>query len=136
MTPEEARVLYSEYLGDRLDVSTRHELQTYLAETPMAAAELIEFERTLLLLHHIPRREPSLDLWREFAPKLAEYQAERKQSLGGRLRMNWTRMLSELSTGAILWTHALAGRTHARFERYLLQDPLSRYMHGGKGEHR
>lgn len=134
MTPDDARVLYSDYVENSLDPATRDELQAYLAKTPQAAAELISFERTLSVLHRLPPREPSLDLWREFAPKLAEYQAERKQGLWRRLQLNWMRMLSELSTGVILWTHALAGRTHARFERYLLQDPVSRSLNGSQGD--
>lgn len=136
MTPEDARKLYSDYVENSLDDATRDELQAYLAKTPDAAAELIGFERTLNVLHRLPPREPSLDLWREFAPKLAAYQAERKQGWQQRLRLNWTRMLSEMSTGAILWTHALASRTHARFERYLLQDPLTRSsFNGRRGDH-
>ena len=134
MTLEDARGLYSDYLENSLDGATRDAMQDFLAKTPEAAAELFGFERTLSVLHRLPPREPSLDLWREFAPKLAEYQAERKQSFARRLRLNWTHLLSELGTGVILWTHALAGHAHARFERYLLQDPLPRYMHGGKGE--
>jgi hypothetical protein len=102
-------------------------LQVFLAETPAAAAELIAFERTLSLLHRLPAQEPSLDLWREFAPKLAEYQAERRLPVWSRLRQSWMRMLSELSAGVILWTKALADRAQARCERYLLHDPLPNF---------
>lgn len=127
MTPDEARVLFSDYLDKTLDSATRDKLQEYLASSPDIAAELIAFERTLTLLHRLPAHEPSLDLWGEFAPKFAAFQAERKLSLAARLRLSWKAMLSELSTGAILWTHALAGRTHARFERYMLHDPMPGY---------
>lgn len=127
MTHEQARILYSDYLDNLLDQATRDELQAFLAETPAAAAELIGFERTLSLLHRLPQQEPSLDLWREFAPKLAAYQAERRLGLWRRMHQNWRRMMSELSAGMILWTHALADRTQARFERYLLHDPLPHY---------
>lgn len=102
MTIEEARLWYSDYLDKTLDPAARDSLQVFLAETPEAAAELIGFERTLSLLHRLPRREPSLDLWREFAPKLAEYQAEQQLGLWLRLRRNWIRLLSELSAGVIL----------------------------------
>jgi hypothetical protein len=127
VTHEEARLLYSDYLDNTLDSVARDRLQVFLAETPEAAAELIGFERTLSLLHRLPAREPTLDLWREFAPKLAAHQAERRMSLWPRVRQNWIRLLSELSAGVILWTHALADRTQARCERYLLNDPLPHY---------
>lgn len=136
MTPDEARVLFSDYLDKTLDSATRDKLQEYLASAPDIAAELIAFERTLTLLHRLPAREPSLDLWSEFAPKFAAYQAERKLGLAVRLRQNWSNVLSELSTGMILWTHALAGCTHARFERYMLHDPLPGYSTENRGEGR
>lgn len=125
MNADVARTLFSDYLEKTLDPATRDAMQAFLAEHPDSAAELIAFERTLALLHRLPAREPSLDLWREFAPRMAEYQAERKMGLARRVRQNWQRMLSQVSAGLILWTHVLASRTHARLERYLLHDPLS-----------
>jgi hypothetical protein len=136
VTPDEARSYYSAYVEHSLDEATRDELQAYLADHPDAAADLIGFERTLSLLHRLPPREPSLDLWREFAPQLDAYQAERRLGVLRRMRQNWTTMLSELSAGLILWTHALAERTHARFERYLLQDPLRRSASASRRETR
>ncbi len=125
MTRDEARSLFSEYLDDALDEPERTRLESYLAATPAARAELDSFARTLDVLHALPPREPSLDLWREFAPHMAEYQAERRLSLAQRLRTRWSHALSDLSAGLILWTHSLAARTHARLERYLLRDPLA-----------
>ena len=126
--------MYSDYLEDALDPATRDAMQAFLAERPESAAELIAFERTLSLVRRLPPREPSLDLWREFSPRMAEYQAERRMSLAQRVRLNWLRMLSQFSAGLILWTHALASRTHARLERYLLHDPLPHFHRNDLGE--
>jgi hypothetical protein len=109
---EEARALYSDYLEDALTPATRDALQAYLAQEPDAAAELISLERTLSLLHRLPEREPSLDLWRELTPEIEAFRAERRLSLPARLRMQWAMFLSSLSEGVILWTHALAHRAH------------------------
>lgn len=124
MTHEDARALYSEYVDGTLGDGERDEMQAFLAQNPDAAAELIGFERTLSVLHRLPPQEPSLDLWQEFAPKLAEWQAERRQHPWLRLKQGWMGLMSQLSAGMILWTHALASRTHARFERYLMHDSL------------
>lgn len=133
MERAEARELYSEYVEGTLDAGQRDAVQGFLAQNPDAAAELFAFERTLSVLHRLPPREPSLDMWHEFAPKLAEWQAERKLGLWHRLRLNWLDLMAQLSAGVILWTHALAGRTHARLERYLLHDPLHRQADAGDG---
>lgn len=125
MTRDEAHALFSEYLDGALDEPIRARLEAYLEATPAIRAELDAFARTLDTLHALPPREPSLDLWREFAPHMAAYQAERRLSLAARLRTRWSHALSDLSAGLILWTHSLAARTHARLERYLLRDPLA-----------
>ncbi len=124
MERDEARELYSEYVEGTLDAERRDAVQGFLARNPDAAAELFAFERTLSVLHRLPPHEPSLDLWPEFAPLLAEWQAERKHSPWRRLQLNWLDLMAQFSAGVILWTHVLASRTHARLEHYLRHDPL------------
>lgn len=110
MKPEDARALFSEYLEDALGPKDRDALQAYLAGNPDAAAEMIALERTLSLLHRLPEREPALDIWRELAPEIEAYRAERRQSLPARLRAHWAVFVASVSEGVILWTHALARR--------------------------
>lgn len=127
MTTEDAREMFSDYVEGMLDAPEKERLQAFLAESPECAAELMQFERMISVLHRLPPEEPRLDLWAEFAPKMAEYRAERKMVPAQRLRTRWTMFLSSISAGLILYTHALADRTHQRLERYLLADPLTRY---------
>ena len=124
MTANEARSLFSEYVEGSLDVHEKDELQAFLAANPDSAAELMQFERTLSAIHQLPPHEPTLDMWTDFAPKLAAYQAEAKMDPSERLRHRWADFRSTMSEGVILWTHALATRTQARFGKYLLRNPL------------
>lgn len=138
MTREEARARYSDYLEDALEPAVRDEMQAFLAQEPDTAAEMIGLERSLSLLHRLPAREPSLDIWRELAPHVETYRAERRLSLGHRLSLGWNRLLSQMSAGIILWTQALAHRAHRRLSRHLLHDPSehweeSKAQNGGRG---
>ena len=128
MTRDEARARYSDYLEDTLDPQARDEMQAFLAREPDAAAEMIGLERTLARLHRLPPREPVLDLWREFAPQLEVYRSERKLSLATRMRLHWAALLSQVSAGVILWTHAIAHRAHAGLGHHLRHEhaPLRR----------
>jgi len=128
VTRDEARARYSDYLEDALDPVARDEMQAFLAREPDAAAEMIGLERTLARLHRLPPREPVLDLWREFAPQLEVYRSERKLSLATRMRLHWAALLSQVSAGVILWTHAIAHRAHAGLGRHLRHEhaPLRR----------
>lgn len=128
MNWDEARLLYSDYLENALDEPTRAEMQAFLAAQPDCAADLARFDRTLATLRGLPSREPVLDMWQEFAPKVESYRLERRLALWPRLHQQWLRLMSQLSAGVILWTQALAARTHARLERHLLHDPLHSYQ--------
>ncbi|MGI4787619.1 MAG: anti-sigma factor family protein [Janthinobacterium lividum] len=123
MKREDAQALFSDYLENELNPSQRDKLQAYLAQEPEAAAELISLERTLSLLHRLPDREPSLDLWRELTPEIEAFRAERRLNLPLRLRGQWAEFLSSVSEGVILWTHALARRAHHRLGPHLKHDP-------------
>ena len=122
VTREDARTLFSDYLENTLNPADRDTLQAYLALEPDAAAELIELERTLSLLRRLPEREPSLDIWREMAPEIEAFRAERRLSLAGRLSLHWADLLSSISEGVILWTHALAHRARQHLGPHLRHD--------------
>ena len=129
MTREEARALYSDYLEDALDTAKRDEMQMFLAKEPDAAAEMIGLERTLSLLHRLPAREPSLDIWREFLPQVEAYRAERRLNFWTKMRLQWSTLLSQISAGVILWTQALADRAHHGLGRHLQHDDLPQWQH-------
>lgn len=133
MTRDEARARYTDYLEDALDPAARDEMQAFLAREPEAAAEMIALERTLSVLHRLPPREPVLDLWREFAPQVEIFRAERCLNLATRLRLHWSALLSQVSAGIILWTHALASRAHTGLSRHLLHDAWHA-LHTEKGK--
>ncbi len=132
MTRNEARELYSEYLEDALDLAMRDKMQAFLAREPECAAELFALERTMALLHRLPPREPTLDIWQEFAPRVEAFRVERRLSLPMRLRLQWGMLVSQVSEGVILWTHALAHRAHFKLGHHLRHDarPLSPAKHG------
>ena len=117
MTRQQAQDKFSDYLQDTLDPAARADLQAHLARDPEAASELLALERTMTLLHRLPPREPSLDLWREFAPLAAAYKAERRLPLPARLRLHWELLTATLGEGILLWTHALADCAGRRWGR-------------------
>lgn len=119
MTREEAQARFSEYLEDALSTYQRDEMQAFLAREPESAAEMFALDRTLSLLHRLPPQEPVLDIWREFLPKVQAFQAERKLGWLERLQLRHEEFQAQISSGIILWTHAVSACAHVRFSRYL-----------------
>lgn len=125
MRCEHAQEALSNYLEGGLDPPRRQAVAEHLAACPNCAREEREMAALLSLLHErLPRHEPVLDLWAEFAPKMAEVRAEERLSFPARLRLRLARFWSNVALGAIWFTQMLAQNTAARMQKYLLADPF------------
>ena len=80
--------------------------------------------QTVTLLNHLPMPEPRLDLWQEFAPKMAAVEEERRMDFVSRIRNGWHHTMARVAEGMVLFTHVVAHRTLARMEKYLVRDPF------------
>jgi anti-sigma factor RsiW len=83
-----------------------------------------EFRRAVVLLRDLPLPEPRLDMWPEFAPKMAEAEAQMQLDPAALARQWWHRAMGSFAEGLVLYTHVVAKRTLARMERYLTNDPF------------
>jgi len=113
----------SEYLEGGLPPPVRREIDFHIVECDSCAEEVRQLASLLRLLKAIPRREPTLDMWVEMAPKVAAYQAEERLSVVQRLRLRLGRFLGNFAAGAILFTQALALNTESHLKKYLMTDP-------------
>ena len=125
MRCEHVQETLSNYLEGGLDPPKHRAVAEHLATCAECAREEREMARTLRVLHeYVPRHEPVLDLWAEFAPKMAQVRAEERLSFPARLRLRFVSLWGNVALGAILFTQALAHNTAARMQKYLLTDPF------------
>ena len=78
--------------------------------------ELADLEKTLSVVHGLPRQAPIGDLWPEFAPKFAEIRAEMGISLLERIRLYFVRLFDSLAEGWAIFISTVR-MTYARSER-------------------
>lgn len=128
---DEVRSLFSEYLDGTLSPEVRDEVQVFLSDHPSLAAELIQYERTLTILHRLPAREPMLDMWSAIAPEAQQFKAEFRLSFREKMHHKWHGLVAAFSEGVILYTHTLASRSQERLSRNLLHASPSRIKEGG-----
>jgi anti-sigma factor RsiW len=123
MKCEHVQEALSDYVEGDLEPPERQAVAEHLAACPECAREEQMLRRTLSVLHEcVPRHEPVLDLWREFAPKMEAVRAEQRLSFAARLHLYLARFLSNVALGAILYTQSLAQNTTAHMQKYLLAD--------------
>jgi hypothetical protein len=116
--------LLSEYQEGALTAAAHQEVAQHLAGCADCALEDRDLRRATTLLRHLPMPEPRLDLWSEFAPKLAEVEAEQRMGVLRRLGTYWHHALSTFAEGTVLYTHVVAHRTLVNMERFLIRDPF------------
>jgi len=105
--------LYERFLADHeADLLTAH-----LAECEHCRAELAELEEVLKVIHSLPRQEPVLDLWQEFAPKMAEIRAEMRLGPVGRFKLRLAHFWETLIEGATMFATVVSYNVSRRFQR-------------------
>lgn len=119
---EDVRPVLSEYADETLEARARQMVADHLRICAHCDRETRQIQQMLAILHKLPAREPSLDIWRELEPKVAEARAEANLGLAARFRLQVGRFLSNVAYGAILFTQALAINTTNRMQKYLLHD--------------
>ena len=125
MTCHHARESLSGYLEEGLSSSDHIRTEAHLANCPACQREMREMQMMLdLFKDRCVRREPSLDLWAELAPKVDQVIAEERVHFFDRVRLRGSRFCNNVAAGAILFTSALAMNTEARLRKYLLSDPF------------
>jgi hypothetical protein len=94
----------SDYVEGNLSASEQEAVAQYLErdtpEAKAAAQEANDLARMLMVLHsRVPRREPTLDIWQEFNPKMQHYLQEEKMSVADRVKLRAGRFLSNVAAG-------------------------------------
>ena len=116
MECQQARELMSDYFEQYLAEPEKGLLAEHLADCGECQAELAELEKTLDVVHGLPRQGPISDLWPEFAPKFAEIRAETRVSLLERIRLYFTRLFDALAEGWAIFVTTVR-MNYARNER-------------------
>jgi len=106
----------SDYFEQYLAEPEESLLDEHLAECEKCRAELAELEKTLAVVHDLPRQGPMGDLWPEFAPKFAEIRAEMRVSLLERILLWFTRLLDAIAEGWMIFITTVR-MNYARNER-------------------
>lgn len=120
-----AQEALSDFLEGGLDPPRHQEIADHLLSCDRCAREERELAQMMRVVRErVGRREPVLDLWAEFVPKLAAVRAEERLGLAARLQLRAGRFFHNVAYGAILFTQALAMNTAERMQKYLLADPF------------
>ena len=121
------REALSDFVEGVLPPPRQTPIESHLKTCADCAREERQMRSLLNLLHtQIPRREPTLDIWAELAPKIAAIEHEDRLGVAQRLKLRAGSFLGSVAAGAIVFTQVLAANTESKMRKYVVDnDPFA-----------
>lgn len=133
MRCEEVQERLSALIDEQLNQQERGQVQSHLMTCETCAREYQELRRFVEFCRQLESPEPKIDLWHEFLPILAEIVTEQQLPLGQRLRRQWSRLVSQICYGIILFLQVVTYQLTITLSRYIVEPEHSAYGRPAQG---
>lgn len=127
MRCEEVQERLSALIDEQLNQQEREQVQSHLLICETCAREYQELRRFVEFCRQLEAPEPKIDLWHDLQPMLAEILAEQQLPLGQRLRRQWSRLVSQVCYGIILFLQVVTYQLTITLSRYIVEPEPSAY---------
>lgn len=133
MRCEEVQERLSALIDEQLSPQEYEQLQHHLHTCEACSREYQELRRFVEFCRQLEAPEPRIDLWREFQPMLAEIVAEQKIPFAQRLRRQWSRLVSQVCYGIILFLQVVTYQLTITLSRYIVEPERPAYSRSAQG---
>ncbi|MGC8783071.1 MAG: anti-sigma factor family protein [Armatimonadota bacterium] len=133
MRCEEVQDRLSALIDEQLSQTEREQVQHHLYACEDCLREYQELRRFVEFCRQLEAPEPRIDLWQEFQPMLAEIIAEQRLSFTQRLRHQWSRLVSQVCYGIILFLQVVTYQLTITLSRYIMEPERPAYGRSAQG---
>lgn len=133
MRCEEVQERLTALMDEQLSQTEREQVQQHLHVCEACLREYEELRRFVEFCRQLEAPEPRLDLWSEFQPLLAEIVAEHRLPLTARLRRQWSRLVSQVCYGIILFLQVVTYQLTMTLSRYIVEPERPAYTRPAQG---
>ncbi len=133
MRCEEVQERLSALIDEQMNQQEREQVQHHLMTCETCAREYRELRRFVEFCRQLEQPEPKIDLWQELQPMLAEIIAEQKLPFTQRLRRQWSRLVSQVCYGIILFLQVVTYQMTITLSRYIVEPEHSAYGRPAQG---
>ncbi len=121
MRCEEVQERLSALIDEQLNLQEREQVLNHLRTCEACSREYHELLQFVQFCRQLEAPEPKIDLWREFQPVLAEIIAEQRMPFTQRLRRQWSRLVSQVCYGIILFLQVVTYQVTMTLSRYIVE---------------
>ncbi|GBC94228.1 hypothetical protein HRbin16_00009 [bacterium HR16] len=133
MRCEEVQERLSALIDEQLSQTEREQVLQHLYACEACSREYQELRRFVEFCRQLEAPEPRIDLWREFQPMLAEIIAEQRLPFAQRLRRQWSRLVSQVCYGIILFLQVVTYQLTITLSRYIVEPERPAYGRSAQG---
>ncbi len=133
MRCEEVQERLSALIDEQLSQRERELVTNHLHTCQACMEEYQQLRRFVEFCRQMEAPEPRIDLWREFQPVLAEIIAEQRLPMSQRLRRQWSRLVSRVCYGIILFLQVVTYQLTLTLSRYIVEPEKPAYIRPMQG---
>jgi anti-sigma factor RsiW len=133
MRCEEVQERLSALIDEQLSREEREQVEHHLYACETCSREYRQLRRFVEFCRQLEAPEPKIDLWREFQPMLAQIVTEQKMPLTQRLRRQWSRLVSQVCYGIILFLQVVTYQLTITLSRYIVEPERPAYGRSAQG---
>ncbi|MEJ5251352.1 MAG: zf-HC2 domain-containing protein [Chthonomonadetes bacterium] len=133
MRCEEVQERLSALIDEQMSQQEREQVQNHLMACEACSREYRELRRFVEFCRQLEQPEPKIDLWQELQPMLAEIIAEQKLPFTQRLRRQWSRLVSQVCYGIILFLQVVTYQMTITLSRYIVEPEHTAYGRPAQG---
>lgn len=133
MRCEEVQERLSALIDEQMSQQEREQVQHHLMTCEACSREYRELRRFVEFCRQLEQPDPKIDLWQELQPMLAEIIAEQKLPFAQRLRRQWSRLVSQVCYGILLFLQVVTYQMTITLSRYIVEPEHSAYGRPARG---
>ncbi|MCS6949392.1 MAG: zf-HC2 domain-containing protein [bacterium] len=127
MRCEEVQEQLSALIDEQLNHGEREQVMLHLLHCETCFRQYEELRQFVEFCRQLESPEPRIDLWRELQPALAQIVAEQRLPLSQRLRRQWSRLVSQVCYGIILFLQVVTYQLTITLSRYIMEPERAAY---------
>lgn len=123
----------SALIDEQLSQGEREAVLNHLSRCETCFRQYQELTRFVEWCRQLEAPEPKIDLWQELQPALVEMLAEQRLPLSQRIQRQWSRLVSQVCYGIILFLQVVTYQVTMTLSRYIMEPERAAYGRPWRG---
>lgn len=133
MRCDEVQQQLSALIDEQVSQGEREQILHHLSQCGTCFRQYQELVQFVEFCRQLEAPEPRIDLWHEIQPALEQMLTEQRLPLSQRIHRQWSRLVSQVCYGIILFLQVVTYQVTMTLSRYIMEPERAAYGRPGRG---